>query len=114
MRNVPYRRLLQIYVRKRYRTTPALLTVGVELMTFLWALSPIRDWDSQIYHLPSAEFMMEHSGLAVSWDRPLFNLPGPAYLWYALGLMAGQDNFAALMPARLLRFFANRAWIICS
>ena len=43
MRNVPYRRLLQIYVRKRYRTTPALLTVGVELMTFLWALSPIRD-----------------------------------------------------------------------
>ena len=95
--SIPVRGLLTICLRRRYRAIPVVLALTVVGVTCLWAAGPVWDWDSEMYHLPSAQFLIEQQGLAVSHENPLMNLPGQAYLWYALGLMCGTDTFAALL-----------------
>jgi hypothetical protein len=97
IRAVRIDRVLTQFGLKRYRTINVALTLSACGMTFLWAAGPVWDWDAEMYHLPASQFLADHAGLAVSRDNALQNLPGQAHLWYALGLMAGQEEFPALL-----------------
>ncbi len=93
---VPWRGLARLYLSRPQFGLPAILALGVITNALLWATGPVSDWDSEMYHLPLARFLVDHHGLAPSFDSPLMNVPGAAHLWYAAGLMAERDNFAPL------------------
>lgn len=95
--SVPWRRLAGLAARHQACRIPMLLTWLLWIDALLWALGPVWDWDSEMYHLSCAEFLLKNHGMAVSAVDPLLNIPGQMYVWYALGVAGGQTNFAALL-----------------
>lgn len=87
----------QIYLRDPWLFAAGILTLLIIGMTFLWAWGPVWDYDAEMYHLPNSANLLRQHGLAVDGDEPLANLPGQAYLWFALGLSAGSESYAALL-----------------
>ncbi|MDP7015894.1 MAG: hypothetical protein QGG36_08845 [Pirellulaceae bacterium] len=89
-------RRVRWYTRRPQRAVAAALTLLVILSTLAWAAGPVWDWDSEMYHLPASEFLLDSGGLSACYDNPLKCVPGQAYVVFALGLAAGQPSFAAL------------------
>lgn len=60
-----------------------------------WALGPVWDVDSEMYHLPNAQFFLQQGALAADHAEPLRNHPGGMVLWYGVGLSLGCEGYAA-------------------
>lgn len=90
------RRRVRLYLRKRYRWASGAMTLLLIAAACCWAAGPVWDWDSEMYHLPNAQFFLDHHGLAVSQENEFCNLSGQAYLWYAIPLQFDLETAPAL------------------
>lgn len=94
---VPWWKLTHLYQRRWATLVAGFATLLVIGVTALWAMGPVWDYDSEMYHLPNSARLLENQGLVISREEPLANLPGQAYLWFALGLACHAEAYPALL-----------------